>query len=166
LCVLSFCCGSLEKITLYLFFGTRVALFLLEEKFMAINFENALGIHQHTLGIRARRTEILAGNIANADTPNYKARDIDFKDALQNANSRSGVSLSRTNESHKSAQSFSMAQTGELFRMGKQPDTGDGNTVDLEVERNLFMKNSMEYQASLDFLNSKISTLRKAIKGQ
>lgn len=133
---------------------------------MAINFEKALGIHQHTLGIRARRSEILAGNIANADTPGYKARDINFKEALQNAQTRSAVSLSRTHEGHKFAQSFSMAQSGELFRVGNQPDTGDGNTVDAEVERNLFMKNSMEYQASLDFLNSKISTLRKAIKGQ
>ncbi len=133
---------------------------------MAINFETAFGIHQHTLGIRARRSEVLAGNIANADTPGYKARDIDFKAALQNATSRSGVFLSRTNESHKFAQSFSMAQSGELYRTGNQPDTGDGNTVDTEVERNLFMKNSIEYQASLDFLNSKISSLRQAIKGQ
>ena len=133
---------------------------------MAINFENALGIHQYTLGIRSRRTELLASNIANADTPGYKARDLDFKTALQNVQSQSGVSLSRTNENHKFAQSFSMAQAGGSFRAGNQPDTGDGNTVDAEVERNLFMKNSMEYQASLDFLNSKISTLRKAIKGQ
>lgn len=133
---------------------------------MAINFDKAFGIHQHSIGIRARRTEILAGNIANADTPGYKARDIEFKDALQNARSRSGVFLNRTNENHKFAQSFSMAQSGELYRVGNQSDTGDGNSVDTEVERNLFMKNSMEYQASLDFLNSKISTLRKAIKGQ
>ena len=133
---------------------------------MAINFEKALGIHQYTLGIRSRRTELLASNIANADTPGFKARDLDFNDALQNAKSRAGVHLDRTHDSHKSAQSFSMAQSGELFRVGNQPDTGDGNTVDAEVERNLFMKNSMEYQASLDFLNSKISTLRKAIKGQ
>jgi len=133
---------------------------------MAINFENALGIHQYTLGIRSRRTELLASNLANADTPGYKARDIDFKTALQNVKSQASVSLSRTNENHKFAQSFSMAQAGELFRAGNQPDTGDGNSVDAEVERNLFMKNSMEYQASLDFLNSKISSLRKAIKGQ
>ena len=133
---------------------------------MAINFDNALGIHQYTLGVRSRRTELLASNIANADTPGYKARDLDFKEALQNAKSRSGISLNRTNDSHKSGQSFSMAQLGESFRVGNQPDTGDGNTVDAEVERNLFMKNSMEYQASLDFLNSKISSLRKAINGQ
>jgi flagellar basal-body rod protein FlgB len=133
---------------------------------MAINFDKAFGIHQHTVGVRARRTEVLAGNIANADTPGYKARDINFKDALQNAKTRSGVFLDRTHESHKFAQSFSMAKSGELYRVANQVDTGDGNTVDTEVERNLFMKNSLEYQASLDFLNSKISGLRKAIKGQ
>lgn len=133
---------------------------------MAINFEKALGIHQHTLGIRSRRSQILAENIANADTPDYKARDIDFKQALQSAKYRSGVSLTRTHETHKFGQSFSMAQAGQLYRVGNQPDTGDGNTVDAEVERNLFMRNSMEYQASLDFLNSKISALREAIKGQ
>lgn len=133
---------------------------------MAINFEKALGIHQYTLGVRSRRTEILAGNIANADTPGYKARDIDFKSALRNVKSRFGISLNRTHESHNFAQSFSMAQSGELYRVGNQPDTGDGNNVDTEVERNLFMKNSLEYQASLDFLNSKISRLRQAIKGQ
>lgn len=133
---------------------------------MAINFEKALGIHQHTLGVRARRGELLAGNLANADTPGYKARDIDFKDTLLNAKNKSLVSLDRTHDSHRFANSFSMAQSGEFYRVGNQPDTGDGNTVDSEVERNLFMKNSLEYQASLDFLNSKISNLRKAIKGQ
>ena len=54
---------------------------------MAINFERALGVHQHTLGIRAKRTEMLASNIANADTPHYKARDISFSDALAAAKS-------------------------------------------------------------------------------
>ena len=133
---------------------------------MAINFDKALGIHQYTLGVRSRRTELLASNIANADTPGYKARDLDFKTELRNAKSRTGVSLDRTNVAHRFGQSYSMAQAGVLYRMGNQPDTGDGNTVDAEVERNLFMKNSLEYQASLDFLNSKISGLREAIKGQ
>lgn len=133
---------------------------------MAINFENALGMHQHTLGIRSRRTEVLASNISNADTPNYKAKDIRFQDALNAARSGTGVSLNRTSDFHNAGQSASMSQNGLLYRNSNQPDTGDGNTVDLEVERNLFMKNSLEYQASLDFLNSKISSLRKAIKGQ
>jgi flagellar basal-body rod protein FlgB len=133
---------------------------------MAINFDNALGIHQYTLGVRSRRTEILASNITNADTPNYKAKDINFKDALNAAKSGTSVSLTRTDSSHNVGLSSSMAQNGLLYRQSNQPDTGDGNSVDVEVERNLFMKNSLEYQASLDFLNSKISSLRTAIKGQ
>ncbi|MEL0660160.1 flagellar basal body rod protein FlgB [Psychromonas arctica] len=133
---------------------------------MAINFDKALGIYQYSLGVRARRTEILASNISNADTPNYKAKDINFKDALNAAKSGTGISLSRTNSSHNAGFSSSMAQSGLLYRASNQPDTGDGNSVDLEVERNLFMKNSLEYQATLDFLNGSISGLRKAIKGQ
>ena len=133
---------------------------------MAINFEKALGIHQHTIGVRSRRTEILASNIANADTPYYKAKDLVFKDALNAAKSGSNISLSRTDYQHNFGESTSMAQSGLLYRNTNQPDTGDANTVDVEVERNLFMKNNLEYQASLDFLNSKISSLRTAIKGQ
>jgi flagellar basal-body rod protein FlgB len=133
---------------------------------MSINFDKALGIHQYTLGVRSRRTEILASNITNADTPNYKAKDINFKDALNAAKSGTSVSLDRTDSAHNVGLSSSMAQNGLLYRQSNQPDTGDGNSVDVEVERNLFMKNSLEYQASLDFLNSKISSLRMAIKGQ
>ncbi|MCE0556195.1 MULTISPECIES: flagellar basal body rod protein FlgB [unclassified Motilimonas] len=131
---------------------------------MAINFEKALGIHQYTLGIRSKRSEMLASNIANADTPNYKARDISFSDALAAAKSGSQFSLEKTNTRHFTMQSD--LQPGIKFRQPNQPDTGDGNTVDVQVERNQFMQNSMEYQASLSFLNSKIASLRKAIKGQ
>ena len=131
---------------------------------MAINFERALGVHQHTLGIRAKRTEMLASNIANADTPHYNARDISFSDALAAAKSGKQFSLDKTDTRHFSMQSD--MQPGIKFRQPNQPDTGDGNTVDVQVERNLFMQNAMEYQASLSFLNSKISSLTKAIKGQ
>ncbi|MCE2595611.1 flagellar basal body rod protein FlgB [Motilimonas cestriensis] len=131
---------------------------------MAINFEKALGIHQYTLGIRSKRSEMLASNIANADTPNYKARDISFSDALAAAKSGNQFSLEKTNTRHFTMQSD--LQPGIKFRQPNQPDTGDGNTVDVQVERNQFMQNSMEYQASLSFLNSKIASLRKAIKGQ
>jgi flagellar basal-body rod protein FlgB len=133
---------------------------------MAINFEKAFGIHQYTIGVRSRRTEILASNIANADTPYYKAKDLRFKDALNAAKSGSNISLLRTDVQHNFGESTSMTQSGLLYRNTNQPDTGDANTVDVEVERNLFMKNNLEYQASLDFLNSKISGLRTAIKGQ
>ncbi len=135
---------------------------------MAINFEKAFGIHQYSVGVRARRGEVLSSNIVNGDTPGYKAKDIDFKTELNNAMSSGSKhgNLNMTDSRHQFAQSQLSTDESSMFRTGNQPDVGDGNTVDSEVERNLFMKNSLEYQASLNFLNSKISNLRKAIKGQ
>ncbi|MCM2678935.1 flagellar basal body rod protein FlgB [Echinimonas agarilytica] len=133
---------------------------------MAINFDNALGIHQHTLGVRSQRAEVLASNMANADTPNYKARDIDFQTALSRAQSnQSGrQSLARTNERHIA---MSSEMTPEMkFRVPNQPDTGDGNTVDVQAERNNYLQNSLEYQASVQFLGSKFKGLTKALKGE
>ncbi|MCK5819361.1 MAG: flagellar basal body rod protein FlgB [Psychromonas sp.] len=134
---------------------------------MAINFEKAFGIHQHTIGVRARRTEMLSSNIVNSDTPGYKAKDIDFKLALNNAMSPESkhVFLNMTDSRHKFAQGQSSSDGSVLFRASKQNDVGDGNSVDSEVERSLFMRNNLEYQASLNFLNSKITSLRSAIKG-
>ncbi|NQZ91287.1 MAG: flagellar basal body rod protein FlgB [Moritella sp.] len=131
---------------------------------MAINFDNALGIHQYSVGARERRAEVLASNIANADTPGFKARDLSFKDALASATQGSSFNLSKTSERHISG-GRSMASDLQ-YRIPNQPDTGDGNTVDVQTERTNFMQNSMEYQASLSFLSSKIQTMRKAIKGQ
>ena len=131
---------------------------------MAINFDNALGIHQYSVGVRERRAEVLASNIANADTPGFKARDLSFKDALASATQGSSFNLSKTSERHISG-GRSMALDLQ-YRIPNQPDTGDGNTVDVQTERTNFMQNSMEYQASLSFLSSKIQTMRKAIKGQ
>ena len=67
---------------------------------MAINFDNALGIHQYSVGVRERRAEVLASNIANADTPGFKARDLSFKDALASATQGSSFNLSKTSERH------------------------------------------------------------------
>ncbi|WP_087021581.1 flagellar basal body rod protein FlgB [Thaumasiovibrio subtropicus] len=132
---------------------------------MAISFDKALGVHQHTLGIRAKRAETLASNLANANTPGFKAKDIDFQRALTAATSGSQMGMSRTHERHIVASSRS--SSGEQkFRVPHQPDTGDGNTVDAQLERNLFMQNALEYQASLDFLGSKFKNMTKAIKGQ
>jgi len=130
---------------------------------MAISFEKAFGMHPHALLIREKRSEVLAENIANADTPGYKAKDVDFQQALQLAKSRQGQSASRTHEQH-----FHIASTmakDTLFRYPDQPDTGDGNSVDIHRERNSVMQNNLEYQASLTFLNSRISGLKKALTG-
>ncbi|RCU44597.1 MULTISPECIES: flagellar basal body rod protein FlgB [Corallincola] len=131
---------------------------------MAISFDRALGIHQHTVGIRTQRAEVLASNIANADTPQYKAQDIDFKQALANAQTRQGFAMASTNERHFNV---NLPPTGELkYRVPNQPDTGDGNTVDMQVERNNYLQNALEHQASLTFLGSKFRGLTSAIKGE
>ncbi len=131
---------------------------------MAINFDNAFGIHQYTLGLREQRAEVLSSNIANADTPHYKARDLDFASALERAKNRQGFAMSGTHERHLVA---STQLGGDLqYRTPWQPDTGDGNTVDVHGERSRYIENAMEYEASMRFLNGKIKGLTSAIKGE
>jgi flagellar basal-body rod protein FlgB len=130
---------------------------------MAINFDKAFGIHPQGLQVRAQRAEIIASNIANADTPGYKAKGMDFKSALAQAASKQQTGMTRTNEKHFDVRME--LNNGVGYRVPDQPDTGDGNTVDVQVERNLYLKNSMEYQASLQFLNGRIKGLKKAITG-
>ena len=130
---------------------------------MAISFEKAFGIHPQSLQVRAQRAELIASNIANADTPGYKAKGMDFKAALAQASSKQQTGMTRTNEKHFDVRME--LNNGVDFRVPDQPDTGDGNTVDVQVERNLYLENSMEYQASLQFLDSKIKGLKKAITG-
>lgn len=134
---------------------------------MAISFDKAFGIHQYTIGARAARAEVLSANIANADTPGYKAKDLDFSAALQQAQSgiESGFSLATSNERHISPTLSSGLTSSVKYRNPDQPDTGDGNSVDVQRERSAFLENGLEYQASLEFLNSRISGLLKAIKG-
>ncbi|GGB10671.1 flagellar basal body rod protein FlgB [Agarivorans gilvus] len=131
---------------------------------MAITFDKALGVHQHTVGVRARRSEVIASNIANADTPNYKARDIDFNKAFAAAKSKQSGAMQVTNQRHIQAGRNQFSELG--FRVPDQADTGDGNTVDVQKEKTAFMQNGLEYQAGINFLSSKFSGLRKAIKGQ
>lgn len=131
---------------------------------MAISFDNALGIHQHTVGVRERNAEVLSTNIAQANTPGYKAKGLDFKKSLQAASSGASIGLSRTDGRHISASTTVNGET--KYRIPTQPGTGDGNTVDLDLERNLFMQNQIRHQASLDFLGSKFKNLTKAIKGE
>lgn len=128
---------------------------------MAISLDKALGVSQHALLVRSERAEVLASNIANADTPGYKAKDINFADALANAQNKQHYRMAQTHEKH-----FDLSinlNSSEQYRNPYQPDTGDGNSVDVQVERNKFMENSMEYQTSLQFLNSRFRGLKKAL---
>ncbi|GHB56592.1 flagellar basal body rod protein FlgB [Psychrosphaera saromensis] len=130
---------------------------------MAISLDKVFGIHQNALLVRSDRAELLSSNIANADTPGYKAKDMDFASALANAQKNNTYRMSKTHDKH-----FDLSveiDTSQKYRNPNQPDTGDGNTVDVQVERNIFMQNSMEYQTSLEFLNGKIKSMNKALTG-
>ncbi|WP_406666951.1 flagellar basal body rod protein FlgB [Gallaecimonas sp. GXIMD1310] len=139
---------------------------------MAISFNKAFGIHQYALEVRSQRAELLASNIANADTPGYKARDLDFKAALQAAQSqqRQPGLLATTSAGHMQAPADLAANLGLGsaigYRIPNQPDTGDGNTVDVQTERSLYLQNALEYQTSVQFLSGKIKGLMTAIKGE
>lgn len=128
--------------------------------------DRALGIHPQALEVATRRLELLASNIANADTPNYKARDIDFRAALsQAASERGAAALTVTQPGHISSTAGGGGMASPLYRMPNHAAL-DGNTVDSQLENAAFAENAVRYQASLDFVNSKLRGLRSAIKGE
>lgn len=134
--------------------------------------DSALGFHQDALRLRAKRQEIIASNIANADTPHYKARDIDFKAAMQQATQQmagGGLSTIKTAENHLdgvATHNNKSAGPGEpLFRPVMQGSV-DGNTVDMDIERNEFADNAIRYEASLLMMNGQIKKMLTAIQGQ
>jgi len=135
-----------------------------EEKIMAISFGNALGVHPQALALRERRSEVLASNLANADTPNYKARDLDFQSILKNQMPNNGSSLERTNTMH--LQPSNMQLGAQMLYRNPQQASLDGNTVEDHIEQSKYAENSVQYQASLTFLNGKFSGLMSAIRGE
>lgn len=129
---------------------------------MGIDFNRALQVHTQALQLRSRRTEALAANLANADTPAYKARDLDFKQAMNSALGL-GEPLKTTHIAHLQAPSN---QAGKmLYRVPNQMSL-DGNTVDAEREKAVFAENALQYQASLRFMTGRIQGLLGAIKGE
>ena len=133
---------------------------------MSLNFDSALGVHADALRIRSQRAEMLATNLTNADTPNYKARDIDFKDAMKMASSGQANNIKTTHANHYSTGGGGgqFASLDVKYRTILQ-DSLDGNTVDEQVEQTQFMENSVKYQASLSFLGSKFKDLLTAVRG-
>lgn len=137
---------------------------------MAINFDNYLGGLDQALVLRERRSEIIASNIANADTPGYKSKDIDFKSALSSAMGtgsefKKGTLKMTTSDSQHIQMSQNTVSSDVMYRNPYQPSL-DGNTVDSGIEKTEFTKNSIHYQATLNFLTGKFKGLTKAIKGQ
>jgi flagellar basal-body rod protein FlgB len=134
---------------------------------MPLDLDSYLGVHQDALKVYGQRTEVLATNLANADTPNYRARDVDFKAALAAAGSpESGVHLATTNPGHLSTATPGGAATPDLkYRVPLAPSL-DGNTVDVQMEQAAFAQNSVHFQATLTFLNARLRGLMTAITGQ
>lgn len=135
---------------------------------MVDKLDNALHFNREALNLRAERQKVLANNIANADTPNFKARDFDFASELNSAvnkgrASRGGMELSTTSSRHLSGHSSSPSVHDLKYRVPDQPSL-DGNTVDMDRERANFADNSMRYQASLTMMKSSISRLKAAMQ--
>jgi flagellar basal-body rod protein FlgB len=140
---------------------------------MAVSFDKVFGVHQYTLDVRTKRAEVLAGNLANAETPGYKARDLDFGLALSEASDRQLTKPEKLPEERMNLTNSRHMDDSQLqddpeltlkYRMPYQADTGNGNTVEANSERMKYVQNTLEFQASLQFLNGRISKLMSALR--
>ena len=144
--------------------------------------DEAVHLHSEALRLRAQRQEVIASNLANADTPNYKAVDFKFADALRQAagvqaapgqssslQTTGPATLARTSAGHMNVggnQSSSAYLSTRMMYRNPVQGAVDGNTVDVDAERARFADNAVRYEASLRFLNSQLKTLMSAVQGQ
>jgi flagellar basal-body rod protein FlgB len=128
-------------------------------------FDNVFGIHERALLLRGERVGVLAANIANADTPNYKAKDLDFAAVLSGEQASATLPMAATRAGHLAGVEASAAGGEIKYRIPFQ-NSLDGNTVEAPVEQAQFAQNAVRYQASLNFINRRISSLELAITGQ
>jgi len=134
---------------------------------MVNKLDDALRFQQTALSLRAARQELLASNIANADTPNYKARDVNFASALQNALAGTSAELRavQTSPMHLEGNAGgSILGAPVMYRKPVQP-SADGNTVDMDVERAQFADNALRYEASVRFVSEEMKMMLTAIQG-
>ena len=122
--------------------------------------DNVFGVHETAIGVRQRRLSLLGENIANADTPNYKAKDVDFKALMNNERS---MSTRRTHESH--IYHMGGSKNGLVYRVPNNP-AADGNTVELNYQQAQFGKESARYTATLQFLENRIGGIKRALRGE
>ena len=130
---------------------------------MGVSFDKTLAIHQQGLQLRSQRAEVIAGNIANVDTPGYQAQDLDFSQVLRQQQNQ--LSLTRTRADHLSLDAVNTPDVVLYKRTPLQP-SHNGNTVELGQEQAAFARNRMEYETSFTFLNMKVRGLERAINGQ
>jgi len=130
--------------------------------------DDYLRFNETALSLRSQRQELLASNIANADTPNYKARDIDFSNALQGALSQARGQLATTARAHianGAADGKTLADGTPVLYRGVTQGAVDGNTVDMDTERAQFADNGLRYEAGITMINQQIHNLLAAIQG-
>ncbi len=127
--------------------------------------DRLFGIHDQALTLRSQRSSVLAANMANADTPNYKAKDVDFQSVLGQAQNSSGSRMTKTHSKHIDVNGTTGSQADIKYRNPLQASL-DGNTVDTHLEQTRFADNNVHYQATLHFLNSKIGGVIRAFKGE
>ncbi|MBF6031318.1 flagellar basal body rod protein FlgB [Pseudomonas sp. P115] len=137
---------------------------------MIDKLDNELRFQQDAMSLRAERQQVLANNIANADTPNFRARDFNFStelaSSLQKQHMGSGMALATTSDRHlHAASTSSFASRDLLYRVPDQPSL-DGNTVDMDRERAQFTDNAVRYQASLTFLTNRLQSLKTAMQSE
>ena len=122
--------------------------------------DNAIGVHAQALGLRSKRMEVLARNIANADTPHYKAKDIDFRSVLKQSREDA------LNSTHNLHMKIAMEEdsSGEKYRMPFNASF-DGNTVEMNVEQAKFGQVAADYQTTLNILENRVSGIRRALRG-
>ena len=136
---------------------------------MPLSIDSYLGVQQDALKVQSKRMEVLAKNLANVDTPNYKAQDIDFKTALAQAGSPGAalpLATTTSNQIGNSATTGDIDTSGALkYRVPLAPSL-DGNTVDAQMEQAAFADNTVRYQATLTFLTGHLKELMTAITGQ
>lgn len=134
---------------------------------MVNKLDEALRFQQTALSLRTARQELLASNIANADTPNYKARDVNFASVLQNAlaGTSTALPIAQTSSAHLEGNSGdSILGAPVMYRKPVQP-SADGNTVDMDVERAQFADNALRYEASVKFVSERLKSILTAIQG-
>lgn len=127
------------------------------------SLNDAFGLHADAIAFRARRAEVLATNLANADTPGYLARDLDFRAVLARQLDGDASRLVTTRAGHLGADG-TPAGDALLYRQPLQASM-DQNTVDVQLERAAYLDNALRYQASLTFLNGRIASLTSALRG-
>ena len=134
---------------------------------MISRIEQDMKFNQTALNLRAYRQELIASNIANADTPHYKARDIEFKAALDGALGKAqggALALAQTTAGHLAAAGSNSFGAAVKFR-GEQQSSVDGNTVSMDVERAAFAENAIQMEAMITFVNHQFKTLNSALQG-